>query len=401
MKLCPVCKTECEDGALYCSNCGCALPPAPVEPFIPSFETSAVPEPSEPKEPAAPMTDAAADPQQETAPYVHAPQNPAYTGQSYTGAPQGMAGQAPNYTAPQNFYQNASQGAAPYGQPYPYQNAPRNDAPYGQQPNVYQNVPQGAYSQPPYPNPPQKSKKGLVIGLVCGGVALLVIIAVVVCAILFSGMPGSTEKESSLNLESSDRSEISFEEESEPDAMLPTDPHDFNLAESNPFITEKNGDVTFTVPALFFEAGGQDVEEIRSLIQTLGSANIQASSDGGLQITMSKTAYNLFLSSFDAGLKIGFDEMEKDGTFTSVLDIEPDSTYSVIKVTIDRTAEDVELDEYTANLTVSAIGGLRQMLSGVPAEMTMVTVQFVDAATGEIYNEQESVNPAQYLADLM
>ena len=116
---------------------------------------------------------------------------------------------------------------------------------------------------------------------------------------------------------------------------------------------------------------------------------------------MSKTAYNLFLSSFDAGLKIGFDEMEKDGTFTSVIDIEPDGTYSVIKVTIDRTAEDAELDEYTANLTVSAIGGLRQMLSGVPAEMTMVTVQFVDAATGEIYNEQENVNPAQYLADLM
>ena len=400
MKLCPVCKTECEDGALYCSNCGCALPPTPVEPFVPSFEAPAAPEPSESKEPAASMTDGAVNPQQET-PYAHAPQNPAYTGQSYTGAPQGMAGQAPNYTAPQNFYQNAPRGAAPYGQPYPYQNASQNGAPYGQQSNVYQNVPQGAYSQPPYPNPSQKSKKGLVIGLVCGGVALLVIVAVIVCAVLFSGMLDSVEKESSLNLESSDRSEISFEEEPEQSIALPDDPHDLNLAVSNPFITEENGNVTFTVPALFFEAGGQDVEEIRSLIQSLGSANIQASADGGLQITMSKTAYNLFLSSFDAGLKIGFDEMEKDGTFTSVIDIEPDGTYSVIKVTIDRTAEDAELDEYTANLTVSAIGGLRQMLSGVPAEMTMVTVQFVDAATGEIYNEQENVNPAQYLADLM
>ena len=397
MKLCPVCKTECEDGALYCSNCGCALPAPPVAAFIPSFEASAVPEP---KESHAPGTDDVANPQQET-PYAHAPQNPAYTGQSYTGAPQGMAGQVPNYTAPQNFYQNAPQGAAPYGQPYPYQNASQNGAPYGQQPNVYQNVPQGAYSQPPYPNPPQKSKKGLIIGLVCGGAALLVIIAVIVCAVLFSGMLDSVEKGSSLNLENSDRSEISFEEEQEPSTALPDDPHDFNLAVSNPFIAEKDGNVTFTIPALFFEAGGQDVEEIRSMIQSLGNANIQASPDGGLQITMSKTAYNLFLSSFDAGLKIGFDEMEKDGTFTSVIDIEPDSTYSVIKVTIDRTAEDAELDEYTANLTVSAIGGLRQMLSGVPAEMTMVTVQFVDAATGDVYNEQENINPAQYLSDLM
>ena len=397
MKLCPVCKTECEDGALYCSNCGCALPTTPVEPFIPSFEASAVPEP---KESHAPVADDVANPQQET-PYAHAPQNPAYTGQSYTGAPQGMAGQVPNYTAPQNFYQNAPQGAAPYGQPYPYQNASQNGAPYGQQPNVYQNVPQGAYSQPPYPNPPQKSKKGLIIGLVCGGAALLVIIAVIVCAVLFSGMLDSVEKGSSLNLENSDRSEISFEEEQEPSTALPDDPHDFNLAVSNPFIAEKDGNVTFAIPALFFEAGGQDVEEIRSLIQSLGSANIQASPDGGLQITMSKTAYNLFLSSFDAGLKIGFDEMEKDGTFTSVIDIEPDSTYSVIKVTIDRTAEDAGLDEYTANLTVSAIGGLRQMLSGVPAEMTMVTIQFVDAATGDVYNEQENINPAQYLSDLM
>ena len=87
MKLCPVCKTECEDGALYCSNCGCALPPAPIEPFVPSFEASAAPEPSESKESAAPVTDGAANPQQET-PYAHAPQNSAYTGQSDTRAPQ-------------------------------------------------------------------------------------------------------------------------------------------------------------------------------------------------------------------------------------------------------------------------------------------------------------------------
>lgn len=400
MKLCPVCKTECEDGALYCSNCGCALPPAPVEPFIPSFEASAVPEPPTPKEPAASVTDATVNPPQET-PHANAPQNPTYTtGQSYTGAPQGMYGQTPNYAASQNSF-HTPQNAAPYSQPNYYQSAPQNSAPYGQQRNAYQNVPQGAYSQPPYPNPPQKSKKGLVIGLICGGVALIAVIAIAVCVVLFSGSLNPAKKDSSLSMEESDRSEISFEEESEPGADLPSDPHDFNLVESNPFITEKNGNVIFTVPALFFEAGGQDTEEIRSLIQSLGSANIQVSPDGGLQVTMPKAAYNLFLSSFDAGLKMGFDEMKRDGTFTSVLDIEPDSTYSVIKVTIDRTEENAELDEYTANLTVSAIGGLRQMLSGVPAEMTMVTVQFVDAATGEIYNEQENINPAQYLADLM
>ena len=76
------------------------------------------------------------------------------------------------------------------------------------------------------------------------------------------------------------------------------------------------------------------------------------------------------------------------------------ATYTVFQVTIDRTTASATLDEYTANLTVSAIGGLYQMLAGVPADMTMVTVQFVDAATGEIYNEEETINPAQYLVDL-
>ena len=92
--------------------------------------------------------------------------------------------------------------------------------------------------------------------------------------------------------------------------------------------------------------------------------------------------------------------MKNDDTFPSVTDISVNDTYTVFQVTIDRTTASATLDEYTANLTVSAIGGLYQMLAGVPADMTMVTVQFVDAATGEIYNEEENINPAQYLVDL-
>lgn len=378
MKLCPVCKTECEDGALYCSNCGCALPPTPVGPFTPSFDASTVPgETPAPQESDAnpPQREPYQPPQENT--YPNAPQKPAYTQHpGYTGSPQGT-----------------------YGQPYHYA-APQGGAPYGQPQNGYPNAPGGDYQQPPYPNPPKKSKKGLVTGLICGGAVLLVMIAAV-CAALFLNPAANSEKESLLEMESSKENEVSFEEESKQSAALPTDPHDINLAEFNPFVTEKDGNVTFTIPSSFFEVSGQDAEDIKDLIQSLGSADIQATTDGGLQVIMSKAAYKLFLSSFDAGLKISFDEMKKSGTFTSVTGIEADSTYSVIKVTVDRTSGDTGFDEYTANLTVSAMGGLYQMLSGVPAEMTMVTVQFVDAATGDVYNEQENINPAQYLSDLM
>ena len=40
------------------------------------------------------------------------------------------------------------------------------------------------------------------------------------------------------------------------------------------------------------------------------------------------------------------------------------------------------------------------MLAGVPAAMTMDAALDCDAATGEIYNEEETINPAQYLVDL-
>jgi len=373
MKLCPVCKTECEDGALYCSNCGCALPPTPVEPLTPSFDASTVSGETPARQESdvnPPQREAFQPPQANT--YPNAPQNPAYTQYpGYTGSPQGTYDQAYHYVAPQGV------GGAPYGQP------------------------QNGYQQPPYPNPPKKSKKGLVTGLICGAAVLLVMIIATVCAALFLNPAANSEKKTWLEMESSKENEVSFEEESKQSAALPTDPHDINLAELNPFVTEKDGNVTFTIPPSFFEASGQDAEDIKDLVQSLGNADIQATTDGGLQVTMSKAAYKLFLSSFDSGLKISFDEMKKSGTFTSVTDIEADSTYSVIKVTIDRTSGDTGLDEYTANLTVSAIGGLYQMLSGVPAEMTMVTVQFVDAATGDVYNEQENINPAQYLSTLM
>lgn len=63
MKICPVCKTECGDGALYCSNCGCALPPASVNPYTPPYESpvqqeakDAVPPAPEPPQEAQPFS---------------------------------------------------------------------------------------------------------------------------------------------------------------------------------------------------------------------------------------------------------------------------------------------------------------------------------------------------------
>ena len=72
MKICPVCKTECGDGALYCSNCGCALPPASVNPYTPPYE-SPVQQGAKDAVPPAPEPPQEAQPFQQSNTY-HAPQ---------------------------------------------------------------------------------------------------------------------------------------------------------------------------------------------------------------------------------------------------------------------------------------------------------------------------------------
>ena len=381
MKICPVCKTECGDGALYCSNCGCALPPASVNPYTPPYQSPVQQEAKDPVPPG-PEPPQEAQPFQQSNTY-HAPQGD--TAETHRNEGQGYFSASQNgwYGDQAQGYPNAQQGNYSEQNAYPYPN-----------------MPQGGYQQPVYPNKPKKGMKGWAIGLIIGGVILLVAIIAAVCVAIFLNFDQNSVVDPSSSIESSTEDEVSFVEESEANQVIPTDPHDFNLAESNPFVTEENGDVIFTIPSLFFDASREEQNAIVEMIEAVGSEDIRFTEDGDLQVVMSKTAYNLLLESFSAGLQIGINELKNDDTFPSVTDISVNDTYTVFQVTIDRTTASATLDEYTANLTVSAIGGLYQMLAGVPADMTMVTVQFVDAATGDIYNEEETINPAQYLVDL-
>lgn len=208
--------------------------------------------------------------------------------------------------------------------------------------------------------------KGWAIGLIIGGVILLVAIVAAVCVAIFLNFDQNSVVDPSSSIESSTEDEVSFVEESEANQVIPTDPHDFNLAESNPFVTEENGDVIFTIPSLFFDASREEQNAIVEMIEAVGSEDIRFTEDGDLQVVMSKTAYNLLLESFSAGLQIGINELKNDDTFPSVTDISVNDTYTVFQVTIDRTTASATLDEYTANLTVSAIGGLYQMLGRGP-----------------------------------
>jgi len=122
------------------------------------------------------------------------PQQPPAPPQQPYGAPP-----VPPQGAPQGTPQGGPQyGGSPYGQPQqPYGGQQYGQQPYGQ-PQQYGQQPYGQPQQPygapggyPQPTPPQKSKKGLIIGIVVGVVALGGIATGVVLALGGGGNGGA------------------------------------------------------------------------------------------------------------------------------------------------------------------------------------------------------------------
>lgn len=285
-----------------------------------------------------------------------------------------------------------------------YGNAPQQ-AP--QQP-AYGNVPPQApmYGAPQqmYAQPPKKSNKGLVIGLVAGGVALLLIVAAVIAFFALSGS-GKEEEISKLpvdesKIEQSKDAEKEPSEEEQNGEVLPTDPNSFDLAKSNPFLTRKDGKVSFRVDKLFFVDDSFAALLSKDVLGSMGVDAPVQNADGSVTVTMKESIYDLFMSSAETGFEIGYDSLAGSADFPSVKKIEANDTYTVIKVEMDRSHENVEVDEQVIGITASTIGGLHQMLCGVPAEMTKVRIQYIDSETGAQYSEKEYINPVQTFADL-
>ncbi|MDO5695454.1 MAG: DUF4878 domain-containing protein [Eubacteriales bacterium] len=98
--------------------------------------------------------------------------------------PQGMP---PNQVPPQGMPPNqASQGMAPQGMPQ------QGMAPQGMPP---QGMPPQGYGQQGHPNaggPPKKSKKGLIIGLSVGAVAIIAVVVLLIVFLKGGGKAGTT-----------------------------------------------------------------------------------------------------------------------------------------------------------------------------------------------------------------
>lgn len=395
MKFCPVCNAQCEENALYCANCGCALNATPVTP--------AGQQP--PTEPQAPAYNAPQQPQYQ-APAYSAPQQPQYQAPAYN-APQQPQYQAPTYNAPQQPQYQAPAYNAPQQPQYqaPAYNVPQQSAEpqapvYGNG-NVPPVPPQNSYYQQPAAQP-KKGGKGLMIGLIVGIIAIIAVIAVVAVVMLggFGGDPNvGTEGESSIIAEGDgelilDNSEAETEEIPE-ESKLPTSPYDFDLEEENPFLVLENGEYQILVEDVFWANSGITASVIEPAMNEFGIRMEEV--DGDVIFYIPQAAYEHYEEFFELVFDTVLETVIASGDYPALKDVDVNRTYTEVKLVIDRSEESYEDDATGASYYMATVGALHQMFHGVPSDLTMVTIYFVDADTADVYDSVEIVDSTEIL----
>ena len=305
--------------------------------------------------------------------------------------------------APQASLQEAT---APAQAPQAPIQQPTYNAP---QPQVQQ-APQQTYAMPQaQPEKTKKKKKGALIGIVAGVLAFIVAFAVGFFAFggfdLFAGEPTGD-----LNGELSDIAgeiEESIDEgpaveDQEPEEVpaepeLPSSPYEFNLESGdNPYLYVEDGQYNVRVEALFWENSGVSISDIEPAMEEMGIGVTEENGDIIFHIPENMfAAYEEFITMvFD--VVIEQTELARLEMFPVVQAIEFSPQFTHVTLRVD-TSADWNADADAAAGYTATIGALHQMFYGVPSDMTLVTVTFINADTADVLSTIEIQNPFSML----
>jgi hypothetical protein len=143
--------------------------------------------------------------------------------------------------------------------------------------------------------------------------------------------------------------------------------------------------VEVTIPAEFFE--GQTEADIAANAEESGYENYVFNADGSVTYTMSKAAHDAALQEMRDGI---------DDSIQEAVNASPDVFQSVtyndaatkFDVTVDRAAYDASFEAGFISFTLGISGMFYQMFDGVPTEEQGVIIDFIDGATGEVFDTQ-------------
>ena len=143
--------------------------------------------------------------------------------------------------------------------------------------------------------------------------------------------------------------------------------------------------VEVTVPAGFIE--GQTEADIAANAEEAGYTDYVMNADGSVTYTMPKAAYEEALQEMRDGVDEAIQEAanESPDVFTSVT---YDKSLANFDVKVNRAAYEQDFGAGFIGFTLGLSGMFYQMFEGVPTEEQRVVIDFIDGATGEVFDTQ-------------
>ena len=144
--------------------------------------------------------------------------------------------------------------------------------------------------------------------------------------------------------------------------------------------------VDVTIPAEFYQ--GVSEEEIAQSVEEEGYSDFVVNPDGSVTFTMSKSVWNEALRDMKAELDASIQEIANE--YPEMLkSVTYDDDVTEFELVVDRAAYESNSEAQWLGFGLNFQAQFYQMFAGVPADERGGSVQFIDEATGEVFDTQE------------
>ncbi|AVG24247.1 hypothetical protein C3B54_111299 [Pontimonas salivibrio] len=144
--------------------------------------------------------------------------------------------------------------------------------------------------------------------------------------------------------------------------------------------------VDVTIPAEFYE--GISEEEIAQSVEEEGYTDFVMNPDGSVTFTMPKAVWDEALREMKADLDASIQEIANE--YPEMLkSVTYDNDVTEFELVVDRAAYESNSEAQWLGFGLNFQAQFYQMFAGVPADERGGSVQFIDEATGEVFDSQE------------
>lgn len=142
--------------------------------------------------------------------------------------------------------------------------------------------------------------------------------------------------------------------------------------------------VTITVPATFMEEGATQ-ESLDATAKEKGYKSITLNEDGSATYVMSKAKHKEMMDALRQEINNSLEEMVSSGNYPEVVSASVDK--DITKFTFKVNTEELSLETSFLSLGCILIGGMYHVFNGVAPEDFDFVIQYVNAETGEVIEE--------------